>query len=358
MAEKTYGFAIVGCGVIAPFHARCVSSIPNARLCATVDTVREKAEKLAAEFGGEAYTDLAAALARPDVDVVCVCVPSGLHAEIGVQAAAAGKHVICEKPIEISLAAADRLIAACREHGVKLQVISQHRFDPGMMQLREALEAGRFERLVLGDAIIKWYRAQKYYDSGDWRGTWALDGGGALMNQGVHYVDMLQWMMGPVEKIVAKTATAAHDIEVEDIALALLTFKNGALGVLQGSTAVYPGLPERLEITGTGGTAVVAAGQVKIWEFKDEKGEAGAYGSKVKGELPAEPAAAAAADPAALQVASHRAQFVDLIEAIEQDRQPAIPGEEARKPLEIILAVYESARTGQEITLPLAVGAR
>ena len=164
--------------------------------------------------------------------------------------------------------------------------------------------------------------------------------------------------MGPVEKIVAKTATAAHDIEVEDIALALLTFKNGALGVLQGSTAVYPGLPERLEITGTGGTAVVAAGQVKVWEFKDEKGEAGAYGSKVKGELSAEPAAAAAADPAALQVASHRAQFVDLIEAIAQGREPAIPGEEARKPLEIILAVYESARTGQEITLPLAVGAR
>ncbi len=357
MSARTHGFAIAGCGVIAPFHARCIASIPNARLCAVVDTAREKAAGLAAEFGGEAYTDLEAALARPDVDIVCVCAPSGLHAEIGVRAASAGKHVICEKPIDVSLDAADRLIAACRRHGVKLQVISQHRFDPGIRRVREALDAGRFGRLLMGDAIIKWYRTQQYYDSGDWRGTRALDGGGALMNQGVHYVDLLQWMMGPVERVVAKTATAAHDIEVEDVALALVTFKNGALGVLQGSTAVYPGLPERLEITGTGGTAIVAAGEVRVWEFKDEKGEAGAYGGKVEGGLPAEPAAAAA-DPQALRIAGHRAQFVDLLEAIEQDRDPAIPGEEARKALELILAVYESARAGKEVTLPLVAAAR
>lgn len=352
MSQQTYGFAIVGCGVIAPFHARCIASIPNAELRACVDTVPEKAEKLAAEFGGEPTTDLAAILARPEIDVVCVCVPSGLHAEIGVQAARAGKHVICEKPIDISLEAADRLIAACREHGVKLQVISQRRFDAGMQRLREALDAGRFGRLLNGDAVIKWYRTQQYYDSGDWRGTWSLDGGGALMNQGVHYVDMLQWLMGPVEKIYAKTATVAHDIEVEDLALAIVTFKSGALGIIQGSTAIYPGLPERVEITGTGGTAVVAAGEVKVWEFKDEKGEAGAYGAKVKEEAPSS-AATASADPQALQVAGHRAQFVDLLEAIEQDRDPSIPGEEARKPLEIILAIYESGRTGKEVTLPL-----
>lgn len=357
MAGRTYGFAIVGCGVIAPFHARSIASIPNAELRASVDTVREKAEKLAAEFGGDAHTDLGEALARQDVDIVCVCVPSGLHAEVGVQAARAGKHVVCEKPIDITLEAADRLIDACRQHGVKLQVISQRRFDPGIVRVREAINAGRFERLILGDAIIKWYRTQQYYDSGDWRGTWTLDGGGALMNQGVHYVDMLQWMMGPVEKVYAKAVTAAHDIEVEDIALAIITFRNGALGLIQGSTAVYPGLPERLEITGTGGTAIVAAGEVKVWEFKDEKGEAGAYGSKVKTELPAaEPAAAA--DPTALQNASHRPQLVDVIEAIEQDRDPAIPGAEARKPLEIILAIYESARTGREVTLPLTATGR
>jgi UDP-N-acetyl-2-amino-2-deoxyglucuronate dehydrogenase len=219
------------------------------------------------------------------------------------------------------------------------------------VQVREALTAGRFGKLILGDAIIKWYRTQGYYDSGDWRGTWALDGGGALMNQGVHYIDQLQWMMGPVKSIYARTATSAHNIEVEDIAIAILNFENGAIGTIEGSTAVYPGLPERLEITGTEGTAVIEAGKVKIWEFKDEKGEASAYGNKVKPEKTA--AATGSADPAAIPSAGHQAQLANLIAAIEGDRDPAITGEDARRPLEIILAIYESARTGREVTLPL-----
>jgi UDP-N-acetyl-2-amino-2-deoxyglucuronate dehydrogenase len=348
---RTYGFGIVGCGVIAPFHARSIADLPNAELRAVMDVVPEKARERAAEFGAEAYTDLDALLARPDIDVVCVCVPSGLHAEIGVRAARAGKHVLVEKPIDISLAAADRLIEACHEFNVKLATISQHRFGPGMVRVREALEAGRFGRLILGDAIIKWYRTQGYYDSGDWRGTWALDGGGALMNQGVHYIDQLGWIMGPVRSVYARAATAAHQIEVEDIALAILTFENGALGTIQGSTAVYPGLPERLEITGTEGTAIVEAGQIKVWEFKDEKGEANPYGNKVQSS--AAPAPTGSADPAAIPIAGHRAQIADLLDAIAGDRPPAITGEDARRPLEIILAIYESARTGREVTLPL-----
>ena len=355
MQDDTYGFAIVGCGVIAPFHARAIASLPNAELRAAVDVHPERAQKLATDFGAEPYTDLDAALQRPDIDVVCACVPSGLHAEVGVRAAEAGKHVIVEKPIDITLEAADRLIAACRRQGVKLGVISQRRFEPGVQRLREAVESGRFGQLLLGDAIIKWYRTQEYYDSGDWRGTWALDGGGALMNQGVHYVDLLQWMMGPVESIQARCATVAHDIEVEDLALAVLKFANGAHGLIQGSTAVYPGLPERLEVSGTEGTVVVEAGNVKVWEFKDEKGEVGAYGAKVKaGATPQEDEEKAASDPAALQIAGHRAQIGDMLEAIATDRDPAITGEEARKPLEIILAIYESSRTGREVSLPLA----
>jgi len=350
---RTYGFAIVGCGVIAPFHAKALASIPNASLRAVVDLVPERAQQRAAEFGADAYTELPPVLARTDVDIVCVCVPSGLHAAIGTQAASSGKHVVVEKPIEVSLEAADRLIAACRWHGVKLGAISQHRFDAGVVRLREALTAGRFGRLLLGDAIVKWYRTQKYYNSGGWRATWELDGGGALMNQGVHYVDLLQWMMGPVERVVARTATAAHSIAVEDVALALLRFRSGALGIIEASTAVYPGLPERLEITGAGGTAIVEAGEVKVWEFQDEKGEVGPYGAKVKHSRTT-PAPAAAADPGALSIAGHRAQLIDIIEAIEAGRDPAIPGEEARKPLEIILAIYQSARTGAEVTLPLS----
>ena len=357
MDERTYGFAIVGCGVIGPFHARGIAALPNAELRAAVDVVPERARKLAADFGAEPYTDLDAALERRDIDVVCVCVPSGLHAEVGVHAAEAGKHVLVEKPIDITLEAADRLIGACRRQGVKLAVISQRRFEPGVQRLRAALDDGRLGRLLLGDAVIKWYRTQEYYDSGAWRGTWALDGGGALMNQGVHYVDLLQWMMGPVERVYARCATAAHAIEVEDLALALLTFANGAHGLIEGSTAVYPGLPERLEISGTGGTVIIEAGEVKVWEFKDEKGEVGAYGAKLSTAATPQEAeeqvVAAAADPAALQIAGHRAQLADMIEAIATDRDPAITGEDARKPLEIILAIYESSRTGRPVALPL-----
>ncbi|HEY4025894.1 MAG TPA: Gfo/Idh/MocA family oxidoreductase, partial [Candidatus Dormibacteraeota bacterium] len=262
MADRTYGFGIIGCGVIAPFHARAVGELPNARLVAVADVIPERAGRLAAEFGAEAHTEVDALLARPDVDVVSVCVPSGLHAEIGVRAAAAGKHVVVEKPIDITLEAADRLIAACRDRGVTMTVISQNRFRPAVQRLRELIDAGRLGRLVVGDAVVKWYRSQDYYDSGDWRGTWALDGGGSLMNQGVHYTDLLQWMMGPVDRVFARCATATHErIEVEDVAVALLHFASGAVGVLEASTAVYPGLSERLEVTGTGGTVIIEAGR-------------------------------------------------------------------------------------------------
>jgi predicted dehydrogenase len=351
MTDEAIGWGIIGCGVIAPFHARAVGAVDGARLVAVVDEIPERAAKVGEEFGVEAMTDIDAFLARPDIQAVSLCVPSGLHGALGERAAAAGKHVLCEKPIEITLPAADRLIAACRANDVKLGVISQHRFGPGMTRIREALAAGRFGKLLFGGAYIPWYRTQGYYDSGAWRGTWALDGGGCLMNQGVHYIDQLQWVLGPVERVVARAATAAHRIEVEDIALAILHFKSGALGLIQGSTAIYPGLPERLEISGEGGTAVMTAGKITVWEFKDEKGEANPYGNKVSAEGAA--AATGAADPSAIGGSTHAAQMTDLIAAIREGRDPAIPGEEARRPLELILAIYQSAREGREVTLPL-----
>ncbi len=352
MRDRPYGFAIVGCGVIASHHARAIAGVPNARLRAVADVAPDAAQRCGAEFGVDAYADLREMLRRPDIDVVAVCVPSGLHASIGIQAAEAGKHVIVEKPIDVSLEAADRLIAVCRRRDVKLAVISQHRFDPGIQEVRAALDAGRFGRLILGDVSVKWYRTQQYYHSGGWRGTWGLDGGGALMNQGVHWVDVLQWMMGPVDRVVGRCATIAHDIPVEDVALALLTFCGGALGMIEVSTAVYPGLPERMEITGTGGTAVVEMGEVRVREFKDEKGEVGMYGAKVRASSHVEPVAGL--DPAARQIAGHQTQIADFLGAIADDRDPLVTGEEARKSLEIILAVYQSARTGGEIILPPA----
>jgi len=351
MHERTLGFAIVGCGVIAPFHARAISDLPNARLVAVMDLHEERAAQRGAEFGVDHSTAIEDVLRRPDVDVVCVCVPSGRHTEVGVQAARAGKHLVVEKPIDVTLGAADRLIAACRASGVQLTVISQHRYDLGVRRLRELLDSGRLGRPILGDAVIKWYRTQEYYDSGGWRGTWALDGGGCLMNQGVHYVDLLQWMMGPVDSVSARFSTAAHEIEVEDVVVAALRFRSGALGSLEASTAVYPGLPERLEVTGTGGTVIIEAGSLRVCELKDEKGETSPYGGKLR---PAAPPGGetGSADPAAISHYGHREQIREFVAAITTGREPMLSGEEGRKPLEIILAVYESARTGQVVQLP------
>ncbi|HYZ56712.1 MAG TPA: Gfo/Idh/MocA family oxidoreductase [Streptosporangiaceae bacterium] len=346
-AKRRYGFGIIGCGVIAPTHAAALAGLPNAHLVAVTDIVPGKAEAFAGEHGVAWEADLDALLTRPDIDAVSVCVPSGLHAEIGIRAALAGKHLVVEKPIDITVAAADRLLDAAASAGVLLTVISQHRFDPGVRRLRELVDQGRLGRLILGDAIVKWYRSQDYYDSGGWRGTWAVDGGGALMNQGVHYVDLLCWIMGTVDEVMALCATQAHTIEVEDVALALLRFRSGAVGLLQASTATYPGLPERLEISGTGGSVIVEAGDIRLTELADEKGDVGAYGSKLRPSSPL--AATAATDPAAVASDAHRAQFADFLTALDSGGQPSVTGEEARASVAVIRAVYDSASSGRPV---------
>jgi len=357
--DREYGWGIVGCGVIAPTHARAVAALPNAHLVAVTDVDQGKAKALADSHGAAWDAGLGALLARPDIDVVSVCVPSGLHAEVGVQAAQAGKHLVIEKPIDVTVAAADRLLGAAAEAGVELTVISQHRFDAGVRRLRELIQAGRLGRLTLGEAAVKWYRSQDYYDSGDWRGTWALDGGGALMNQGIHYLDLLCWMMGPVAEVTALCATQAHEVEVEDVALALLRFQSGAVGLVQAATAVYPGFPERLEISGTGGTVVVEAGAVRSSELADERGEVGAYGAAASTAAPVVgtpvvatpvPGATAAADPAAVADEAHRAQLADFLAALDHGGEPLVTGEQARADLAVIRAVYDSARLGRPVT--------
>lgn len=245
------GFGIVGTGAIAAVHADAIAMLPDARLAAVTDVAAGAAAAFAAARGCPAEPDLGALLARRDVEVVCVCVPSGLHAAVGVQAAQAGKHLVVEKPIDVSLEAADRLIAAARAAGVALTVISQHRFDPGLAELKGLLAGGALGRLVLGEASTKWYRTQEYYDSAAWRGTRAMDGG-SLLNQGIHYVDLLRWCLGPPAYLTAVCTTQAHQIEAEDTALAIVAFASGAVGTILSSTAAFPGFPQRLEITGTG----------------------------------------------------------------------------------------------------------
>jgi len=348
----TRGFGIVGTGVIAAIHADAIAMLPesglaDAWLVAVTDVAAGPAAAFAAAHGCPAEPDLAALLARRDVDVVCVCVPSGLHAQIAIQAASAGKHLVVEKPIDVSLDAADRLIDAARAAGVVLTVISQHRFDPGLVELKRLLDDGTLGRLVLGEASTKWYRTQAYYDSAPWRGTYAMDGG-SLMNQGVHYVDLLRWCMGPPAEVTAVCATQAHQIEVEDTALAVVRFASGAVGTILSSTAAFPGFPQRLEITGTEGTVTVENGRIVGRAFA---GNAGPMASASSADAAHSPTANPAADPAAVDVSSHAAQLADLLDAIDTGREPAVTGESGRAALEIVLAVYESSRTGRPVSL-------
>jgi len=337
----THGFGIVGTGVIGAIHADAIAMVPDARLAAVTDVAVSAAAAFAAARGCAAEPDLDALLARPDVDVVSVCVPSGLHAEVGIRAARAGKHLAVEKPIDVTLDAADRLIEAARAAGVALTVISQHRFDPGLIEAKTLIDEGALGRLVLGEASTKWYRTQAYYDSAAWRGTHAMDGG-SLMNQGIHYVDLLRWCMGPVREVTALCATQTHQIEVEDTSLAALRFTSGALGTIVASTSVFPGFAQRLEITGTGGTVTIEDGAIVRRAFGSGADEPGG---------PPGGAAAAGSDPAAVDVASHAAQLADLLTAIGARRDPAVTGEDGRAALEIVRAVYESARDGRPVIL-------
>ncbi|MCD6318182.1 Gfo/Idh/MocA family oxidoreductase [Candidatus Aerophobetes bacterium] len=343
-SEKKLRFGIVGAGVAGSLQAEAIVSLKEAKLVAIAAVSEKRVKKLAEKYGVTYYTDYKKMLKRKDIDIVSVCTPSGCHSEIAVAAAEANKHVIVEKPIETTLEKANRIINACKNKGVKLSVISQHRFDIGVLKLHRALEENKFGRLILGDAHVKWYRSQKYYDSANWRGTWELDGGGILINQAIHTIDLLQWIMGPVDSVYANVATLAHKIEVEDVATALVKFKNGALGVIEGSTAIYPGQPEQLGIYGEKGTVILEGNRIKKWEFMDRK-EKFIEERKIS---------TGASDPNAIGSEAHKAQIKDIIEAIKEDREPAVTGEEGRKVLEIILAIYRSAKTNKPIKLPLS----
>jgi len=347
---------LIGAGNISQTHARAAVAIPGVAVVAVHGANAAKARELAAAHRAAAYDELGAFLAHEPMDMVIIGSPSGVHAEQGVAAARRRLHVLVEKPIDVTTERADELIAAAEHAGVRLGVLFQDRLKPGIVRLKQLVESGGLGRVLSVSARVPWYRPPDYYRLSRWRGTAALDGGGALMNQGVHYVDLLQWVMGPVERVFARCRTSAHEaIEVEDIAVAVLSFANGAVGILESSTAVYPGLSERLEVTGTGGTAIVEAGALKVRELKDEKGETSPYGGKAQPSGDGSAGSAAAANPADISYLGHREQLRDVLNAIESGGKPAIDGAEARKALEIILAVYESARSGRDVELPLAV---
>ena len=346
----THGFGIVGCGMIAEFHARAIAEIPGARLVAAFSRSEANGAKVAALSLGECrvYDDLGAMLAHPGLDVVCICTPSGAHLEPSIRAAKAGKHVVVEKPLEVTVSRCDAIIEACGDAGVQLCSIFPSRFSAANLALKRAIESGRFGRLTLGDTHVKWWRTQEYYDSGKWRGTWDLDGGGALMNQAIHNVDLLQWLMGDVESVQAMTATLVHErIEVEDTAVAAIRFRSGALGIIEASTGAYPGLLKRTEIHGENGSARVEQDDITLWSFRDEQ-----PGDREMTNSGASPSGGAA-DPKAISHAGHRDQLIDFLRAIDSGTPALVDGREGRRAVDIIRAVYRSSQTGRAVALPL-----
>jgi predicted dehydrogenase len=346
------GFGIIGCGMIANFHAKAIQATRGAKLVACFDTFAASAERLAASVGCKPYTDLDKMLADPGVDVVTIGTPSGAHMEPAVAAARAGKHVIVEKPLEITLKRCDKIINECEKAGVKCSAIFPSRFHDSTLEMKRAVDSNRFGKLTIGDAYVKWFRSQEYYDSGRWRGTWELDGGGALMNQAIHSVDLLTWLMGPIVEIRAQTATLAHQrIAVEDTAIAIVRFESGALGTIEATTAAYPGYLKRLELHGSAGSAAMEEEDIVRWDFaKPNRRDAEVH----KAMSARKSTGGGASDPAAIGFHGHAHQFADVVDAIRKNRKPAVDGAEGRRSVEIILGIYKAAETGRAVMLPLA----
>jgi len=346
-----FGFGIIGCGMIANFHAKAIADIKGAKLVACFDNYAPAAEKLAATYKCKSYAKLEDMLADPNVNVVTIGTPSGAHMEPAVMAAKAGKHVIVEKPLEITLKRCDAIIEACEQNNVKLSAIFPSRFHDSSREMKKAIDANRFGKLTMGDAYVKWFRTQQYYDAGKWRGTWELDGGGALMNQAIHCVDLLTWLMGPVVEIRAQVATLAHErIAVEDTAVATLKFANGALGVIEATTAAYPGYLKRIEIHGSEGSACMEEEDLVKWDFakvdKRDKMILEAMNSHKS-------TGGGAADPTAIGHHGHSRQFEDLLDAVKKNKTPSVDGIEGRRSVEIILGIYKAAESGKPVYLPL-----
>jgi predicted dehydrogenase len=336
------GFAILGAGMVADYHRQAIAANDGvgARLVAVGHYNPARFGEIRARFGVPCLS-LEEILARPEVDVVCICTPSGQHAAQTIAAAQAGKHVLVEKPLALSLAEADAMIAACGQAGVKLGVVLQRRTEPLFKRIRAAIQGGDLGNLTLGVVTMPYYRPQAYYDQADWRGTWALDGGGVLMNQGIHLVDLLVWFMGDPSEVKAYAGRLQHAIEVEDILSATLRFANGALATLTATTTASPGFPHRLEIYGTNGGIQVEGETVGRWILANPT-----KATVEPPELGRTVNAGTGADPRSIATSGHIAIVRDLVEAIREDRAPIIDGAEGRRSLAAVLAMYEAAGIG------------
>ena len=342
-SERKIGFGIIGCGVIADFHANALFDLPaDAVLVGVADARAESARRFAEKHGVRAFDTVEELLACPEIDVVNICTPSGFHADAVVRAAEAGKHIIVEKPMAITKEQLDAEVEACEKYGVLLSSISQNRFVHGVRMTKQALEDGLLGKLVCADISMKYNRTQEYYDSSAWRGTKAIDGGGALMNQGIHGVDLLLYLAGDVASVYAVSKTLVRKIEVEDTLSAVLEFKNGATGIIQATTSVFPGYPRRLELNGDKGSIVLNEGSIVRWDIEND----------TRQDIVLQPNfTSSASTPTAISTDGHTKQIADVIRALRTGKKPLIDVYEGRKPVDLILAIYKSAEEKRVIYL-------
>lgn len=348
MAGRVYGVAVVGAGNIAAAHVDAVQRLDNARLIGIASRSPASARALAQKHGVRAYADVDEVAADPEVDVVAICTPSGAHLEPATTVLRAGKHVVVEKPLEVTSERARALIREADDAGVVLATIFMSRFADANAFVHRAADEGRLGPLIQGDAYVKWFRDQAYYDSGAWRGTVRLDGGGALMNQAIHQVDLLLWIMGPVREVFAYAGTLAHErLEVEDTLVAVLRYQSGALGQIAAATSLWPGRPKALHVHGQSGAAIVEDDVLVDWRTRaggdDERREVLArYGGAATG---------GSADPMAISFENHRRQYADVLAALDAGRRPAIDGREGLRSVALIEAIYRSVREGRPVVL-------
>jgi len=339
--KKIIRYGIVGTGIIAEAHANALRSAVNSKLVAVYDKDPERAGKFAQRHGGKVYNNYKEFLSDNEIDAVSIAVPSGLHMETAIPAAEAGKHILCEKPLDVSLAKAQAIIDACRKNNVQLSVVFQLRFGESVQKIKKALDLKLFGRIVLVSMQLKWFRTQEYYDTASWRGTWELGGGGVLMTQAIHDLDLMLYLNGFPSEVTAYASTMTHTgIEVEDNAAAVIRWPDGALGVIEASTSCAPGFPRRLEISGEKGSVIMEDGKITRWKLAAISENNTAETAKN------ESLSGGSSNPSAISAGGHQQQFEDLSEAILTGKKLFLSGEDGLPSLRFLHGIYESAKRG------------
>lgn len=335
------GFGIWGCGMISRYHADSINKIDDAVLTGAFDLNKNSMDNFCEEYGIIGCESAEELVSSSDIDAVCICLPSGLHFEAAMKCISNKKHVMIEKPLAINIEDIDKIIEAAKENNVFVGVVSQFRYSDAFKKIKEMMGGGKLGRITVGNAHMKYYRTPEYYLSSKWRGTWDMDGGGALMNQSIHGVDLLQHLMGKVVSVSAIMGTLVHNIEVEDTLTAVVEYESGAIGTIQATTSVFPGYNRKIEICGSKGSVVLNEDTIEICDVEGFENEADGKSAKT----------ASANRPDGIDVNLHTRQIADFVRSVRENREPWINAVEGRKAVEIICAIYESAKTGKKVYL-------